>query len=81
MMKVQFETLSDNLSRDIRPFARRLEVAPIFPNQVDPLRVLPKTTQVDLPSAHPQDPEKSDTDINSTPVSEDTVSILTPVSI
>jgi hypothetical protein len=62
------------------PFARKQEVSAIFPNQVEPLRVLHKVAQPDFPSAHPQDPEKPDTGVSSTPVSKDTVSNLIPVS-
>jgi hypothetical protein len=80
MMKVQFEALSASLSRAIRPFARKQEVTAISPNQGGPLRVLRKATQAQLPPARTPDSGKSDSGVCSTPVSEDTVSNLVPVS-
>jgi hypothetical protein len=80
MIKVQFEALSASLSRAIRPLARKQETTAIFPNQVEPLRVLREEIQSELPPARPQDHEKLETGVNSTPVSANTVSDLIPVS-
>ena len=80
MMKVQFEALSASLSRAIRPFAGRQETTPTVQNQVESLRVLPKEAQYELSLVRPQDPEKIETGVNSTPVLANTVSNLKPVS-
>ncbi len=72
MMKAQFEALSASLSRAIRPFARKIEVTAIPPNHVEPLRVLRKGTQSDLPSAHPHDSEKLDAGVSQYRIQFDT---------
>ena len=80
MKKVQFDALSESLSKAINPAARKREATARILEQIEPLPIFGK--QIPTPSSSEDSPliDATGTGVNLTPVSVDTVSKLIPVS-
>ena len=79
MKKAQFDALSESLSKAINPAARKRDATARILEQIEPLPIFGKTGRAPSSSEEPE-PDNPDTGVKLIPVSEDTVSKLTPVS-
>ena len=80
MKKGQLDALSDSLSKAINPTARKQEATTKVLEQFEPLPILSRSAQALAPVPNRSVSNSNDTGVNSTPVSADTVSKLTPAS-